>query len=158
VTKPTVREVLNCKLCREMPVPSGTARRCAFDGAGEFDPDNWSCETLSALRQAAGESWELKRDDPKSFFLRYDDTSYAALIVNEHPQDVVMHGAGKSRYGPWRGGGMIAMIWYKHRGTVDICIRVDPRNGGMYPDAARPLTLIEAEAAIENLKLVGRIK
>lgn len=38
-------------------------------------------------------------------------------------------------------------------------IRVDPRDGGMWNEAGLPLTMIEAEAALENLRIaVSRSK
>lgn len=46
-----------------------------------------------------------------------------------------------------RGGGFIAMSWYKSRGRIEIMTRVDG------DPISTPLTVAEAEAAIENIQI-----
>lgn len=147
------RQTANCKLCKQMQVPTDFASSplCAWDSEGNFDSENWNCETAIALRTAAGEGKEQHSDE--SFWIRRDDTSYAALFVPPHPEDI----PDGELIGPFRGGGFIGMTWYKHRGRTDVIVRIDPRNGGMPKDAGLPLTLVEADQAIENLKLSGAI-
>lgn len=127
-----------CKLCVGRPEYFGGERRCAF-GTGEFSSDNWLCATCVAIRQLMGESGE---ETDENFYVRRDDRSYGALFVPPLQQDAPDEGA-------WRGGGMIAGYWYKHRGQTEMLIRVDPRDGGQENDAAKRLTLEEAEAALE---------
>ena len=135
----------NCKLCRETPVPSyfGSPRKCSFDESGVFTSEGWNCVTANNLRDFA------EQETDESFCIRRDDETYAALWIPPHPEDVP---SGK-RFGPFRGGGFLAMTWYKNRGRTDLIIRVDPRDGGLPDKAALPLTVREAEAAIENLTL-----
>jgi hypothetical protein len=143
----------NCKRCQKTPVPSnfGSPRKCAFNSNGIFTSDNWNCVTACELRALAGEGWDNKKD-AESFFVRRDDRSYAAIWIPPHPEDV----PDGERVGPFRGGGFIAMTWYKDRGQTEIMIRVDPRDGGMPDEAGLPLTAHEAEAALENLQLAVR--
>jgi hypothetical protein len=143
--------VSKCTLCIAQGWPSnfGDEPRCAFE-TGEFSSENWNCATAVAIRMLMGEGW----DDSKThdnFYVRRDDQSYGALFVPPHPEDIP---EGK-QVGPWRGGGLIAGYWYKHRSQTEMLIRVDPRNGGKEPEAAKRLTVQEAEAAIENCCLAG---
>ena len=139
----------NCTLCRETPVPSNFAslRKCAFDSRGVFTSDNWNCVTAGELRALAGAGSDDKKD-PDSLFVQRNDKSYAAIWIPPHPEDV----PDGERIGPFRGGGFIAMTWYKHHGCTDIMIRVDGAYGGH-----GPLTAHEADEALENLRLAGRI-
>ncbi len=137
-----------CPLCikRGRPANFGSEPRCAFR-AGQFSTDNWACATANILRTFVDEE-----NSAYHWRLRYDDQSYAALFVPAHPQDIDAP-EEQRLYGPWRGGGMIAMYWYKNRGQTEGIFRVDPRDGGLFKDASLPLTLVEAEAAIINLTL-----
>ncbi len=126
---------------------SGSAPRCAFE-SGVFSSDNWNCATANALRELSGErNWQTKEKD--SLWLRRNDQSFAAMWVPAHPEDV----PDGDRCGPFRGGGFIAMTWYKHRGQTEMILRVDPRDGGTVDKCGLPLTIAEAEAAIENIRL-----
>lgn len=133
-----------CKLCVEQGWPEhfGSEPCCAFE-AGEFSSDNWNCATANAIRRLMGEGdWGDKERNDEAFYVRRDDQSYGALFVPPNPER-------DEDEGPWQGGGLIAGYWYKHRGQTEMLIRVDPRNGGMEQDAAKPLTLEEAEEALE---------
>jgi len=139
-----------CKLCIEQgrPEHSASEPRCAFE-SGEFSSDNWNCATAGAIRELMGEhAWIDERHD-EAFYVRRDDRSYGALFVPPNPEQ-------PEHEGSWRGGGFIAGYWYKHRGQTEMLIRVDPRNGGQEPDAAKPLTLEEAEAALECCRLARK--
>ena len=144
--------VSNCALCKSTPVPEnyGSPRSCAFDAGGLFTSDNWACVTALHLRELAGENEDSKNEE--SFYIRANDQSYGALYVPPNPNDV----PEGEEFGPFRGGGFIAMSWYKGHGQTEIIIRVDPRDGGALDEAGLPLTLREAEAAIENIRLRQR--
>lgn len=135
-----------CRLCIEQGRPArfGSEPKCAFE-TGEFSSDNWNCATAGAIRQLMGERGEDVKTD-ENLYLRRDDQSYGSLFVPPNPQDDEI-------IGPWRGGGMIAGYWYKHRGRTDMLIRVDHRDGGKEDAAAKRLTLQEAEAALECCRL-----
>jgi hypothetical protein len=147
--------MMTCALCDTVPVPAyyGSPRVCAFDDAGIFKSENWNCETAVELRVLAHENGFEDARSNESLYLRRDDQSYAALYVPPHPADA----PDGEQYGPWRGGGFIAMSWYKNHGRTDIMIRVDPRNGGLIGEAGLPLILREAEAALENFRSRKRV-
>lgn len=151
--KPIPKPTANCKLCKQIPQPTDylSPRLCAFDRRGNFTRENWNCETANALRQACGEDLGSKGSE-ESLYVRRSDQSYAAIYIPPNPEDV----PDGDMVGPFRGGGFIAMSWYKSHGQVDAMIRVDPRDGGMWDRAGLPLTRREAEAALENLKLARR--
>lgn len=135
-----------CKRCRERGRPAnfGSEPKCAFR-TGEFTSDNWQCATALEIRTLMGEEGPM----PDGFYIRQEDQSYGALCVPPNPNDI----PEGDEVGPWRCGGLIAGYWYKNRGQTEMLIRVDPRNGGMEEKAALRLTLVEAEAALENFKL-----
>lgn len=138
-----------CQLCKNTPVPAnfGSPRLCAFDHSGVFTHHNWNCVTAIKLRQLAGEwDYDVAYKSGESFYTYRDDRSYASMFVPPHPSD-------PEHEGFFRGGGFIAMTWYKHRGQTEIMIRVDGRDGGGYSESGLPLTLQEAEAAIENVTI-----
>jgi hypothetical protein len=142
----------NCKLCKETPVPDNMAspRLCAFNRDGYFTTENWCCVTALRLRALCGEA-SRPANEGYRLYIRRDDQSYGALWVPPHPHDV----PEGERIGPFRGGGFIAMSWYKGHGQTEVMIRVDPRDGGQLDEAGLPLTMREAEEAIENLRLAG---
>ena len=141
-----------CKRCieRGRPANFGSEPKCAFM-TGEFSEDNWQCVTASIIRSFMGEDY-CDTHDGDRFYIYRDDESFGAIWVPPNPQDV----PDGDEVGPWRGGGLIAGYWYKHRGCTEMLIRVDPRNGGQAADAGKRLTLAEAEAAIENLEIAKR--
>lgn len=125
---------------------NGSAPRCAFK-TGEFSNENWNCATANNLRSLAGEDHNDAKT-AESLYLYRDDQSYAALFVPPNENDI----PDGEEIGPFRGGGFIAMSWYKHRGQTDMILRVDPRDGGTWDKCGMPLTLAEAEAAIKNIE------
>ena len=145
------RETANCRLCKEREVPAyyGSAPKCAWDSTGNFTTENWNCETANFLRMAAGEA--ASRRSVEAMWVRRNDQSYAALFVPPHPDDI----PNGEIVGPFRVGGFIGMTWYKHRGRTDVIVRIDPRDGGMPDEAGLPLTLAEADQAVENLTAAG---
>ena len=74
--------------------------------------------------------------------------SYAAIYVPPNEEDVPYG----EELGEFRGGGFIAMTWYKHRGQTEVIVRVDGWNSETKTPEARPLTLAEAETIIVNLR------
>lgn len=140
---------MKCKGCLAQGKPEFFASdpKCAFE-SGEFSPDNWNCATACELRVFMGESCYREEDKPwyEGFWVRRDDQSYGALWIPPNPNDA-------ETVGCWRGGGLIAGYWYKGHGATDMLIRVDPRDGGR-DEIGKPLTLVEAEAALENLRFV----
>lgn len=135
-----------CKLCikRGRPAHYGDEPRCCWP-KGEpdepFNNDNWACATAGELREIAGEGGDFEPSNDR-MYVRRDDQSYAALWVPPHPQQ-------PEDEGEFRGGGFIAMTWYKHRGQTEVMVRVDGwREGDRHQ--AIPLTLAEAEAALAN--------
>ncbi len=73
------------------------------------------------------------------------------MWIPPHPQDV----PDGDRIGPFRGGGFIAMLWYKHHGGIESMVRVDGWDSEKRQKAPNLLTLVEAEAALENLEIVA---
>lgn len=134
-----------CKLCiqRGRPAHYGDDPKCCWPKGEPDEPftnDNWSCATADKLRDLAGEDG-LEPSDER-MYVRRDDQSYAALYVPPNPHQL-------EDEGEFRGGGFIAMTWYKHRGTTDVMVRVDGWQDGK-GQTALPLTLAEAEAALAN--------
>jgi hypothetical protein len=83
---------MTCKLCSTDTHPQNFAepRKCAFDDAGQFTPNNWRCATMDKLRDLAREWGYTCRDD-----------DYAGSIGVIASYD-----------------GYIVMTWYKQRGKV----------------------------------------
>jgi len=136
-----------CKLCRERGEQTNGKVKCAFE-IGEFSQDNWNCATAIEIRGLIGEGGGYlssgRRGD--NFYLYRHDQSYGALWVPPHPEDV----PNGDRMGLWRGGGMIVAYWYRHYCQTELLMRLDPLEPR---SAGYPLTLAEAEAAIENIQL-----
>lgn len=136
---------MKCKACVEQGQPAnfGSPVRCAFE-SGVFSDQNWQCATACQLRELAGEGETREDQHRDGFWTRRNDTSYAALYVPPHPDQ-------EEHEGEWRGGGFIAMTWYKSRGGTDVMVRVDGWEGGKH--CAVPLTREAAEAALVNILL-----
>jgi len=79
-----------CKLCQERGKTwEGDDPKCAFE-SGVFDPHNWNCATMNALREKAEEYELMYRDDM---------------------------GAGSIGVIPFKFG-YIVVTWYKNRGRT----------------------------------------
>ena len=87
----------------------------------------------------------FNRDD-RSYAARKPHLLWSTIWIPPNPNEA-------EDEGEFRGGGFIAMYWYKHRGQTENIIRVDPRNGAMIDVAALPLTAVEAEIALVNLDI-----
>lgn len=111
-----------CKLCNERGQTwSGGAPKCSFEN-GIFSNEGWNCATANALRDLLPDAGNHEYD---TFRTRCDDESFGLLSVPDF--------------------GFIVMTWYKDRGrTGQIYYMMDEQK-------PRPLTLAEAEAAIEIL-------
>ena len=82
-----------CKRCVERGKTwSGSDPVCGFDASGAFNPDNWNCATLNALRDLASKGGTR---------LRYCAESACLIPI---PED-----------GP---GYFVLMKWYKDRGRT----------------------------------------
>jgi hypothetical protein len=102
---------------------------------------------MNALRRLLPSEWRGE-SSIEAMRVRRNDQSFAAIYVPPNPNDA-------EDEGEWRGGGMIAMTWYKERGRVDVAVRVDG-----YRDSkpcATNLTREEAESAVQNLMLAQNI-
>lgn len=123
-----------CRRCRERGRPSnfGSEPKCAWPDGGAFNPENWQCATANELRDLAYEAVGKNMWD--RYCTRTEDESLAVLWVPSREVD-----------GRFCGGAFfIVMTYYKDRGrTSGIHYALD--------GVIRPLTLAEAEEAIEIL-------
>ena len=113
---------MTCKRCLADPQPKnyGSPRRCAFDDAGNFTPENWSCATLDALNV-------------------YEDNTYGD---DESMQRVYL---GRDRWhAEHENGGWLVLTRYKSRGCCSSAILV----GDFWPP--KPFTLAIAESLAEQ--------
>lgn len=108
-----------CERCQADPQPSNflSPRKCAFDNHGKFDPDNWSCATLSHLVDVS---------------YAWDNCIYGA---DESLQPVLCD--------PERDGGWVVLTRYKTRGRVSSAIWV----GDFFPPREVTLELVERALA-----------
>lgn len=124
---------MTCKRCQDDPQPdgSGSPRRCAFDDAGDFTPENWYCATIEAL-------------------LHTQDVPAAVGFEPVFPTNLSFWGPDESMQIVPAGdmdeadGGFIVLNRYKQRGCTSSAMHV----GDFWP--ARPLTLELAEATIKE--------
>jgi hypothetical protein len=87
-----VRKSWMCLRCSDAANLRG--RRCAFTPSGRFRKNNWNCETMIALREAA-------------FFRHRDDFVNGSIGVVEMPDDTGPRDDVK---------GFLVLTWYKDRG------------------------------------------
>jgi hypothetical protein len=145
---------IQCSMCRSQNsdefwkknISNGGSRpKCSFS-SGVFSEEGWNCGAANFLREAA----ELAIESGEGMRCRRDDQSYAALWIPDHPNDC---SRGGEELGEFRGGGFVAMTWYKERGQVDMIARIDAWDSEKKCNTVRPITLTEAEAAIENIRV-----
>jgi len=93
---------MNCHRCQGDPQPEHFAspRKCAFDDAGNFTPDNWNCATITALEDAF--AFQYKHYD--GLVWGHDET-LEVLIGKDY-------------------GGFIVITRYKQRGKASSAIMV----------------------------------
>lgn len=144
----------HCRLCKGTPIPEnfGSSRKCAWDADGNFTKDNWNCVTEGKLRGFAFDNADVQ--DSYGFCRWYEDQGYGSILVPSHPQDT----PDGNRLGYFRGGGFISMTWYKRRGSIDCMVRVDSYDSEKHQTVPKLLTLLEAEAAIDNLFAAGLLE
>lgn len=85
---------MTCAACKA--APKLRRRKCAFAGNGRFRSDNWMCETLGKLRDAA--LWNMR-----------DDLHSGSLAVVLLPDRDNLQG-------------YIVLSYYKSRGTVGAAV------------------------------------
>ena len=108
-----------CGMCRERGKTwTGSDPRCAFEN-GVFNPDNWDCATMNALRERAEELGTDFRDDMAAASIGY---------VPFESED---------------GAGYVVMTWYKDRGRTGQAIVM------WDDEEPRPLTEEDALAALD---------
>lgn len=73
-----------CKRCEADPQPSdcGSPRRCAFDEAGLFTPENWNCATLNLLADERGR--ETEHGDDESIQVCYGAYSGGWIVLSRY--------------------------------------------------------------------------
>lgn len=111
-----------CPRCQERgKFWHGSDPRCAFPN-GLFEPDNWSCATAGALREAV---------DPCGPYSWWCEDQYFAIIPFDDPDD-----PGDLRF--------IFLSWYKSRGRTETAELLTS-------SGAEPLDLKRAEEALRWL-------
>jgi hypothetical protein len=87
-----------CRRCQEQGQPENFSSpiKCGFL-SGSFDPDNWQCGTLNALRSL------IKPDD-----IKYNEDCSVAVLPCFGTED-----------------GFLLLTWYKRRGAVAKCDWID---------------------------------
>jgi len=105
-----------CHRCLADPQPKnfGSPRRCAFDDAGNFTPENWSCATLDALDDARGAANRL-------YEVGGFDETLEVYVGDEY-------------------GGFLVVTRYKHRGKVSSIVLI----GDFWPPKPVTLAVVEA--------------
>lgn len=107
---------MTCKRCtaslRQYPLYKGHrlsmgAIQCAFPDGKTFSPDNWNCETMTALRTLAGEQDDIGATSHFHAHHRWDDhtDSIGVLAIPDVGGDAVQ-------------SGYLVMTWYKSHGTT----------------------------------------
>ena len=119
-----------CKACQERVWEfNGDKPRCGFS-EGPFNPDNWNCATLNALRDLVDES---QHPMPDGVDYRYcSDQKYATV----HIDDVELNG-------DWLGLALW-VSWYKNRGTTEAVWILDHSGVPRQPSEAEVLAILES--------------
>lgn len=95
---------MSCRRCQQGRTDHGLERRrCAWDEQGNFDRDNWCCETLIRLRQIAADyhAWDL-------FHARCEGAGSIAVVRDLVNED-----------------GWLVLVYYKDRGTTEVALLVN---------------------------------
>ena len=120
------RPPVSCFRCLADPQPPdfGSPRRCAFDGAGQFTPDNWNCATVEALYQHGDRRIERLYGNDESLDV------FAAMDPDDAP----------CTRGWW------IVTRYKSRGRTSSCVYV----GDFWPPVPATLAAIETELRLRR--------
>ena len=117
---------MTCPECRADPRPAySEPRKCAFDDAGLFTGNNWSCATMHFLRrmvrnQAAAEEFGCS-------LCQSNDSSVGVIPIPDWNRDEC---------------GFVVLSWHKNRGRTGTALVVSE-------DLVNPLTLGCATALVE---------
>jgi hypothetical protein len=118
-----------CPGCKSRGKPwNGQDPKCAFHNGETFDPDNWQCATMNALRDLA--------DRPGA--THYQEDSRVAVLpyntgdVAQDDDDLI------------NVRGFIVLAWYKDRGTTDQAFLMDE------DQKPTPLTLAVARRVLTD--------
>lgn len=128
-----------CKACRERVKDwNGSDPRCAFTGHGQtFVGDNWSCATMTRLRDLVYEGQEL----PAGVDYQYcDDQKYATVRID----DVELDGE--------RIGMALWVSWYKSRGETEAVWVLDVGTVPRAPTEAEVLAVVGYYDALKASK------
>ncbi len=91
---------MSCKMCKmRKQTWAGDPPKCAFENGEEFQPNNWNCATMNALREIADDI--LKEN-------YYIEDTHCAIIPYDGDTNA----------------GFIVLSWYKRRGNTGTAILV----------------------------------